>query len=243
MELKLKSINFRYEDDCIFENFNLDFKSGLTFLLGVNNSGKTTLFNVVSGIFPYDGEISLDNKDIRLCRDKCFLNKTYVDSLSGKVSKYLSGIDLDSNDFLDTSKYVDCKFDEIDYSIKIKICLANIFYNNYKVIFIDNLLCWLSKNDKNMVLKKLKSISKNKIVVVITNNIEDVLYSKNVVLLDNGKVVINDDLKGFFCDKRRLEKYKVDLPFVIDLSYNLKLYDIIDDIYFDTRKLVDAIWK
>lgn len=242
MELCLKSINFKYEDGYVFKDFNLSFKNGLTIIIGNNSSGKTTLFNIISGIFPYDGEISLDNKDIRLCKEKLFLNKYYVDSLKGKVSKFLDEVDLD-DDIIDLKKYKNKKFEELDHSIKVKIVLAKIFYNDYKIVFIDNLLCWLSKNDRNMILKKLKSMSKNRIIIVITNNVEDVLYSKNVVMLEKGEVVINEELKQFFLDKKNLEKYNVELPFVVDLSYNLMLYNIIDNVYFDTRKLVDSIWK
>ena len=111
------------------------------------------------------------------------------------------------------------------------------------VLLIDNMLCWLDKNDRNKVLKKLKNISKKKIVIIITNNMEDLIYANRIVLLNDGNVVIDDDRDNFFLDKKRLERYKVSLPFLVDLSYNLMLYNIINDVYFDVGKLVDAIWK
>ena len=243
MELKLSSINFRYDANYVFKDLNISFKHELVFVIGNNNSGKTTLFNIVNGTLPYDGEISVNNKDIRLFKDKLFLNKNYINSLKGRVRDYLGNVEYKTIEFLNIDNFLDDNFNDLEYAIKVKICLAYFLLNDFSILFIDNLLCWLNKNEKNLYLKKLKSLSKNKIIVVITNNIEDVLYGKRVILLNEGIIVKDDSLGNFFSDKKLLDKYKVNLPFIVDLSYNLRLYNIVDDVYFDIRKLVDDIWK
>lgn len=240
MELKLVNIKFRYDKKYIFNNFNLSIKNGINFIIGNNNSGKSTLFKIVNGSLPYDGSIYIDNVDFRRYDDKFCLDFSYIDSIKGKVSSYLK--DVDKRDLFDINDYLDCDIKELSYEIKVKISLIkNINDNN--VVIIDNMLCWLSKNERNKFLKKIKSIAKKKIIIIITNNMEDLMFADRIILLDNGSVVIDEDKVSFFADKKRLEKYKVDLPFLIDLSYNLELYNIIDDVYYDIGGLVDAIWK
>lgn len=243
MELKLNSVSFRYDDEFVFKDFNLSIKNGLTFVIGNNNSGKSTLFNIIFSKLPYSGNIELDNNNFKLFKNSFFLNDNYINSLQGKIKDYLGVIDLSIIEFIDIEDYMDSKFDDIDYSIKIKVCFAKFLNKDYDVIFIDNIMCWLGKNDRIILFKKLKKIAKKKIIVVTTNNMEDLLFANRIILFDKGNVVIDDDRDNFFNNKKRLEENKVSLPFIVDLSYNLKLYNIIDNIYFDTRKLVDAIWK
>jgi len=40
----------------------------------------------------------------------------------------------------------------------------------------------------------------------------------------------------------KLEKLGFNLPFIVKLSHNLMLYDILDKVYFDEREVIDKIW-
>lgn len=242
MELLIDKVSFRYDKDYLFKDFNLSIGNGLTFLIGKNNSGKSTLFKIISSNLPYIGNIYIDNKDIKRCNNVMFLSLDYLKTLKGKLNIYLNNCDDKLIDYFDLNEFLNIDINKLSFDIKIKACIVN-FICCMDVLLIDNMLCWLDKNDRNKVLKKLKNISKKKIVIIITNNMEDLIYANRIVLLNEGNVVIDDDRDNFFLDKKRLERYKVSLPFLVDLSYNLMLYNIINDVYFDVGKLVDAIWK
>lgn len=62
-----KSFNAGTENEAnIFKNFNLDINEGeTTVILGANGCGKSTLFNIISGVMPCEsGEISLSGKKL-----------------------------------------------------------------------------------------------------------------------------------------------------------------------------------
>lgn len=242
MKLSINDISFRYDKDYVFNNFSLELGTGMNFIIGSNNSGKSTLFKIISSKLPYNGNIMVDNKDIKRYKDILYLDDNYVSSMKGKVYNYLDDVDKKIIEFLEIEEYLDKDLGRLDKDIKIKISIAK-YMDSLDVLVVDNMFCWFDKNTRNKIYKKLKSVSKKKIVIIITNNMEDLIFSDRIILLNKGNVVMNDKRDSFYLDKKNIEKYKVDLPFLVDLSYNLKLYDIIDDVYFDIGKLVDAIWK
>ena len=63
MNLIIKSLNFSYENEEVFKNLNLNFKSGvINTISGPSGSGKTTLLNLIAGLEkPSSGSIILDD--------------------------------------------------------------------------------------------------------------------------------------------------------------------------------------
>ena len=65
-KLTVKNISASYEGVKIIEDINMELNQGeLVCLLGISGVGKTTLFQVISGLLKPDiGAIKLDGKDI-----------------------------------------------------------------------------------------------------------------------------------------------------------------------------------
>ena len=40
----------------------------------------------------------------------------------------------------------------------------------------------------------------------------------------------------------KLEKLGFNLPFIVKLSHNLMLYDLLDKVYFDSGEVMDKLW-
>ncbi|MBP5408256.1 MAG: hypothetical protein J6Y42_03885, partial [Bacilli bacterium] len=64
----------------------------------------------------------------------------------------------------------------------------------------------------------------------------------NIILLENGQIKFNESVRKVFNDKLLTEE-DVDLPFIVELSEYLKLYEVTDDNYYSMEELVDAVWK
>lgn len=64
--LKISNICKKYDDKVVLSNVNMHLKQGeIISLLGASGCGKTTLFNVISGITPSDsGQIILKGEDV-----------------------------------------------------------------------------------------------------------------------------------------------------------------------------------
>ena len=65
-QLKVSHISKAFDDQEILKDVTLELRDNeLVSLLGVSGGGKTTLFNVISGLLkPEEGQVLLDGKDI-----------------------------------------------------------------------------------------------------------------------------------------------------------------------------------
>ncbi len=65
-KLEVKNISKSFDGKLVLQDVSIELRSGeLVCLLGVSGGGKTTLFNIVSGLLAPDaGEVFLDGKDI-----------------------------------------------------------------------------------------------------------------------------------------------------------------------------------
>lgn len=240
--ISLKNISFEYDDKVVFNDFNIKFTKGITFLIGNNGSGKSTLIKIVTGKFPFLGDILFDDKAVRKDKlDMFVLDLDYVKTLKGKIKDLLNNEEIVK--ILGLDSYLESDIRSLSISLQVKVSFGLLLNSDKSSIFVDDMLCWLNKIDKEIILKKIKTLSKRKIVVMVTNNLEDTLIANRVILLNDGKVILDDDLDNFYENEKTLNDNGFNLPFIVDLSLKLKLYNSVDKIYFNQRKLVDDLWK
>ena len=235
--IKLDKVSFRYEDKVIFDEINIKFNTGITFLIGNNGSAKSTLLKIIGKKLPFLGDIKFDiNKNVEIF----YLDTLYVNSLTGSINKLLNE---DVIELLDLELYKDDDVSSLSFPLRIKVSLGILLMSNSSYIIIDNMLCWLNKIDKELILKQIKKVFKNSVIIISTNNLEDTLNANRIVLLKDGKVLLEKDIKEFYTNEKILVDNGFILPFIVDLSLKLELYNIVDKIYFDQRKLVNNLWK
>lgn len=240
--ISLKNISFEYDDKVVFNDFNIKFTKGITFLIGNNGSGKSTLIKIVTGKIPFLGDILFDDKAVRKDKlDMFVLDLDYVKTLKGKIKDLLNNEEIVK--ILGLDSYLESDIRSLSISLQVKVSFGLLLNSDKSSIFVDDVLCWLNKIDKEIILKKIKTLSKRKIVVMVTNNLEDTLIANRVILLNDGKVILDDDLDNFYENEKILNDNGFNLPFIVDLSLKLKLYNSVDKIYFNQRKLVDDLWK
>lgn len=70
--IELKQFHKKYGNNTIYHDCSAVFPSGtVSFLMGKNGCGKTTLFKCMAGLEDYDGEILFDGKPLDAVRDRC----------------------------------------------------------------------------------------------------------------------------------------------------------------------------
>lgn len=62
----------------------------------------------------------------------------------------------------------------------------------------------------------------NVTVILITHYMEEVIYADKVIVMDNGKVVMQGFPKEIFSNVEKLKSYRLDVPQVTELAYELK---------------------
>ncbi len=92
-ELRIENVSKSFDGEKILENISIELHNGeLVSLLGASGGGKTTLFNVISGLTePDSGKVFLDNEDITgtsghiaymLQKDLLMPHKTILDNVA-----------------------------------------------------------------------------------------------------------------------------------------------------------------
>ena len=64
-----------------------------------------------------------------------------------------------------------------------------------------------------------------------------ILNSQNQGFINN-KILVNH----IIYQDEKLEKLGFNLPFIVKLSHNLMLYDLLDKVYFDSGEVMDKLW-
>lgn len=231
----------------------------MTTLIGPTNSGKTVLSKKLCNKID-NSDVFIDGKkiteyDIKYLRE----NIAVVLDDDNYENEFVYEELLYYQDQLGINfKEAELKIKDIASFFKIEHLLGKKIYSLYicdkvlvkilallllspKVFIVDNLLSYLKEDKRKLLLKYLKE--KEISFINITTDAEEILFSDVVVVINNFKSVISGSPKSILEGNSILPYMGIKLPFIVDLSHNLILYNVVDKIYCDNRKLVDKLWK
>lgn len=246
--VQIKNLNFNYGENVIFNNFNLNISEGkFVTILGKNGSGKTTLAKILGGFYKKNILIYGENdyQNIKVIFDDLdfdgIVMNILINSLKGLDKKEISDRVIEVSKLFGFDKLLNKDYDTLCLKDKKIVNLGIGILSKPKVLVLDNILEGLDKKNKNIILKKLKKL---KITMInLSNDVNDVLISDEVVIIGGGKVLLKGSKKRVLEDENFFETYDMELPFTVNLSNKLKFYELIDRVYFDDKKLVDDLWK
>ena len=205
--LKICIDEFKYDQDVILKNFNLEIKSGDKICIaGKSGSGKTTLVDLITGIIDYKGlKFFLDGKELN---ENIFFQKStfsyvpqnptvFQTSIQDNITLFDDDIDIDKyNKSLELSRADFVKnFEERDYK-ELSENGANLSGGQIQRIFIARAIY----SNKNIIIfdestNELDSITENKIV-------DDILKLPQTVIFITHK----EDIKKSFLKLFKLKK-------------------------------------
>ena len=112
-------------------------------------------------------------------------------------------------------------------------------------IVIDDLIDYLNSKDKRVIYELIKKYHKQfkKTILVCSNNADGLIYFKKILVLDKGIIKFDGTIKKINELEKVFDDLGINMPFIVDLSIKLKLYNLVDKIYIDDVKLVNDIWK
>lgn len=254
--LEIKNLSFRYNTSYVFNKLNLCIKKNdFVYLIGTNNSGKTTLINILKS-YPYDGEIYINGLELsgkykeEICKAVKIIDRKYVkecklDNIIDKI-KELSGEDYDN--YLKDYQLLEIKnkmYNKLCLLDKIKTLLFINMIDKSEFLIIDEILDMLDSKDKNIMYKLLKKYQKKckKTILIVSNNADGIVYARRIIVLNKGTFLFDGTIKDIENSDNVFNELSIKLPFIIDLSIKLKLYNLIDKIYIDEKRMIKDIWK
>jgi len=236
-EIIFSNVTIYLENKKILENLNFIIKQGEKIaIIGENGSGKSILAKTILGFYNYDGNIYINNHNIK------GLNKTdirkYVELIlsesymfSGSV---LENITLD-NEFNEEQIDKTCKCCEIKTDIdrfenkyntligekgaklsggqKQRMCIARGLINNKPILILDEALNKLDNKTRKKVLININKEYKNKTIILISNNLEIINYVENVIYIDKKTTVkgTHEELLKMNSNYKKLIKINKDI--------------------------------
>ena len=109
-------------------------------------------------------------------------------------------------------------------------------------IVLFNVLHLLSRNNIDKLIEYLKE--SNKEFIIITNNMEEVMYTDYLIVIDGSEsILIEGKTKLVLEESKLLKRLGFDLPFYFEMSNLLMDYGLIDNIYDNKDDLVGALWN
>lgn len=263
----INDLCFKYDNSIVFNNFSLSIEKGkFTTILGNNGSGKSTLVKILCGLLDFDGSVTINGID--LCKknlksirrnigfvfenpDNCLISETVLEDLAFPLENlnlsrdYIYSKIVEISNYLGISDLLNKCSRDLSGGEKQLVSLACALVTGPKILILDEALSMLDLNNKKKILLILKKIKKDFGVTIInvTHDIEESVYGDDILLIDNGNIILHDSKKNVYKCEKVLGKYGFDLPFMVDLSNRLSYYDLIDNYVFDMNKMVDILWK
>lgn len=242
--LELKKIYKRYDRE-VLNNISIKFPNkGLICLVGESGSGKTTLLNIIGGLdTPDGGKVLLDNINIVNIDGSYYRNQlvSFINQNYNLIDKYtvLENILLPSevrkknkifniNKVLKMLKIEHLKNNKVIYlsgGEKQRVTIARCLIQNTKIILADEPTGALDTDNAFKVMKILKNLSRNRLIIVVTHNIELAnTFADNIIKIQDGKIISNNkinDCKFKIYPKIRYDN-KVRLKFISKIKYAFK---------------------
>ncbi len=202
--ITVKNLCKKFDDNVIFDNFNINIESGeFVVFAGDSGCGKTTLLNIIGGLeAPDKGEILVDGENIfkRKNRREYFMHKVgflfqnfaLIENKTVRENLLLvpknNRTDLTVKDALQTVGIPD-KADEKVYKLsggeQQRVALARLLFKKCDIILADEPTGSLDSKNADAVLDILHSMNDSgRTVIVVTHNEKIIKSEKRVVLLN-----------------------------------------------------------
>ena len=135
--------------------------------------------------------------------------------------------------FMNTNPY------ELSGGEQQRIAIASQLSLNPDYLIFDEATSMIDINGKQAIYKLINSLKKKMGIIFITNNMDELIYADEIVIIDNHKTYkyeINDILN----DNTILTRHNLQIPFIFKLATTLKINNI-DDL--NEKSILERIKK
>lgn len=236
-------------------------------ILGANGSGKSTLAKHINAIlYPTEGSVWVNGMNtaeeeniwkIRQTAGMVFQNPdnqiiaTMVDEDVGfgpenlgvpteeiweRVEKSLEAVGM--------LEYRNHSPNKLSGGQKQRVAIAGIMAMKPECIVLDEPTAMLDPNGRKEVISTIRDLNiKEKVtVLLITHHMDEVICADKIFVMDEGHIVMQGTPKEIFSRVEEIKKYRLDVPQVTELAYELRKAGIrMPEGVLTVEELVNAI--
>ncbi|MEI3199589.1 MAG: energy-coupling factor transporter ATPase [Lachnospiraceae bacterium] len=216
-------------------------------ILGHNGSGKSTLAKHINAILvPTEGTLYVDGKDtrkeenvwdIRSSAGMVFQNPD--NQIIGSVVEEDVGfgpenMGVPTEEIWQRAEeslrccgmweYRKASPNKLSGGQKQRVAIAGVVAMHPKCIVLDEPTAMLDPAGRREVLRTVRALNQveNVTVILITHYMEEVIYADQVIVMDEGKIVMQGTPKEIFSQVDQLKQYRLDVPQVTLLAHELR---------------------
>ena len=107
---------------------------------------------------------------------------------------------------------------------KQRVAIAGVMAMRPQCIVLDEPTAMLDPNGRREVVKTVHELNRQEgiTVVLITHYMEEVIHADRVIVMDDGRVVMDGTPRELFSRVEELKSYRLDVPQVTELAYELQ---------------------
>lgn len=250
------------------DNVNIEVKKGeFIAILGHNGSGKSTLAKHINALLlPNKGTLWIRGMntreeknlwDVRQSAGMVFQNPdnqiiaTIVEedvafgpeNLGVAPTKIRRRVD-SSLEAVGMSEYVKHSPNKLSGGQKQRIAIAGVLAMKPDIIVLDEPTAMLDPSGRIEVIDTILELNKQEgiTIILITHFMEEAVKADRVIVMEDGKVIMNDIPRKIFSNVETMKSIGLDVPQVTEVAYMLKKDKItIDGTILTIKEMVDAI--
>ena len=248
--LETKDLSVGYHGKVLIEDIPLHVQRGrIVTLIGPNGSGKSTILKTIIGqLSKVSGTVVLDGKameawsrnevarrmailmtarmepELMTCRDVVSSGRYPYTGRLGILQPEDQAIVERSLEQVGGAEFADRPFSAISDGQRQRILLARALCQEPELIVLDEPTAMLDPRGRREVMKVLRQLNREKgiTVVLITHYMEEAAECDRVIVMDDGRVLMDDTPRRVFSHVTELRQVGLDVPQTTELMTILK---------------------
>jgi len=237
--IEVKDLTFSYDQkDNAVDNVSFGIDEGsYTTIVGHNGSGKSTLAKLIAGLLDKkNGSIYINGLELNLDNlskirevlgivfqnpDNQFIGSTVKDDIAFGLENHLvpqeemDGIIDEYVKYVGIEEYKEKEPTALSGGQKQRVAIAGALAMKPSIIIFDEATSMLDPKGKDDIKKLIKDLHDNSkfTIVSITHDIEEVLQSDHVIVMNKGKIYKVGTPDDIFSNPSDLRRIGLDIPF------------------------------
>ena len=262
--IEVKNVKFAYtKEDIALRGVSFDVPDdSWVSIIGHNGSGKSTISKLIIGLIePQKGEIFIDG--VKLTNETITSIRKNIGIVFQNPDNQFVGVDVEHDIAfgLENLQIENKKMHELvnEYAKKVsmqeklkrephtlsggekqRVAIAGILALNQKYIILDEATSMLDPEGIKDVVNLVKILKKefNKTIITITHDLNLAALSDKVIVLKDGKKILEGEPSEVFKEKDLLESSNLKLPLDLDFYNMCKNTELNNN-----KELMDTLWE
>lgn len=266
-KIKIEDLIFSYDRETpVIQGVNLEIEEGsYTTIVGHNGSGKSTIAKLMIGLLEAEqGKITidglpLDEEHIYEIRERVgivfqnpdnqFIGATVADDIAFGLENHqveheqMQPIIEEFASRVHMTKFLNSEPTKLSGGQKQRVAIAGVLAMKPQIIIFDEATSMLDPQGKAEINGLIQDIHEksNLTIISITHDIEEVAHSDHVIVLDQGKIVLEGKPDEVLRYEKELLDLQLDIPFALKFTHALARAGIQIEACTTMEKVVEEV--